>query len=769
MNRRICVAVLFIINCFISACHAQPVVPTERSIKNFEAFTKLYGYIKYFHPSDEAQLIDWDRFAVYGMKKVEQSENSAQLQKNLLELFLPIAPSLKIYAKGDLIDFDVSDVSPKDTAGLRKVYWQHNGVYLGNVNNVYQSARVNTVSEKPDNSFGSISQVLSPGDLKGKKIKIKAFVKAEVIGVSNSGHLWLRVDLPNNKMGFFDNMDSRPIKANTWTEYEISGEVAPDAERIVFGCFLSGRGKVWVDEFRLFSEENGDWKEVSIKDPDFEKNKPGDKQLVWGSSYENYTMEISEAEKYKGSRSLLISRSPEVKMQEKIFDREPGICEWISKDLSSELTCSFPVSLYADENGTLPHSSKTKLDEPIQNINSNSGSPLSANDKYLRLADICIAWNIFQHFYPYFDIVKTDWLAVLPDYLAKAYKDMDEYEFHNVLRELVAQLKDGHGGVYFDKDNKYSYPGIILDEAEGKIVIARILDSNITEIAPGDEIYEIDNVPIEEKIESLSRFISYATPQWKFSRLNFELLRGSKDSEVELTIERSDGSTKKVSLKRRSDALGQTSRDWYAEKRPRDIEDIKDGIIYVNLDKASIGLIDSNMTKIAEAKGVVFDLRGYPNSNHDILRHLTDTPIRSAYFHITDVIYPDRNNSAEIDTSSRWLMEPLLPRIKGKVIFLVNGNAISYAESVIGIVEAYKLGTIIGQPTAGTNGNVNPFNLPGGYNVTWTGMNVVKHDGSPHHGIGIIPDILVNRTVKGIREGRDEYLEKAIEVIESAK
>jgi C-terminal processing protease CtpA/Prc len=84
----------------------------------------------------------------------------------------------------------------------------------------------------------------------------------------------------------------------------------------------------------------------------------------------------------------------------------------------------------------------------------------------------------------------------------------------------------------------------------------------------------------------------------------------------------------------------------------------------------------------------------------------------------------------------------------------------------MGIIEHYKLATIIGQPTAGTNGNINNISLPGGYNVIFTGMKVVKLDGSQHHGVGAKPDIYVNKTIKGIREGRDEYLEKAMEVAE---
>ncbi|HYH06181.1 MAG TPA: S41 family peptidase, partial [Thermoanaerobaculia bacterium] len=93
------------------------------------------------------------------------------------------------------------------------------------------------------------------------------------------------------------------------------------------------------------------------------------------------------------------------------------------------------------------------------------------------------------------------------------------------------------------------------------------------------------------------------------------------------------------------------------------------------------------------------------------------------------------------------------------------GRAISYAETWMGIVEAYKLGTIVGEPTAGTNGNINVVHLPGDYRVVFTGMKVLKHDGSRHHGVGIVPTVPVTPTIDGIRAGRDEQLEKALEVL----
>jgi C-terminal processing protease CtpA/Prc len=60
---------------------------------------------------------------------------------------------------------------------------------------------------------------------------------------------------------------------------------------------------------------------------------------------------------------------------------------------------------------------------------------------------------------------------------------------------------------------------------------------------------------------------------------------------------------------------------------------------------------------------------------------------------------------------------------------------------------------------------VNVIRLPGGYAVRFTGMKVLKHDGSRHHGVGIHPTVPVSPTITGVRAGRDEQLEKAIEIV----
>jgi C-terminal processing protease CtpA/Prc len=147
-----------------------------------------------------------------------------------------------------------------------------------------------------------------------------------------------------------------------------------------------------------------------------------------------------------------------------------------------------------------------------------------------------------------------------------------------------------------------------------------------------------------------------------------------------------------------------------------------------------------------------------------LLPHIIKEPVESAKWNIPENTYPDRQNTV-FDTS-RWKVEPKKPYIKANLVFLTNPGHVSAGETFLGIIDHYKLGTLVGDTTAGTNGNINMIPLMGDYSIMWTGMKVIKHDGSQHHLIGFKPDYPVSRTIQAIKEGRDEYLEKAKMILE---
>jgi len=200
------------------------------------------------------------------------------------------------------------------------------------------------------------------------------------------------------------------------------------------------------------------------------------------------------------------------------------------------------------------------------------------------------------------------------------------------------------------------------------------------------------------------------------------------------------------------------------ERRPATISEVEPGIWYVDIDRATDTDIDDFKDKLAAADGVIFDLRGYPrNISTCVIAHLIDEPVTCAQWHVPIVSKPDR---LDMDFQfSNWNVQPIAPRFRGKAAFIIDGRAVSYAETYMGIIEQYKLAEIVGEPTAGTNGNVSAFQVLGKFSIAFTGMKVLKHDGSQHHGVGIKPTVPCSCTIEGVRAGRDELLERAIAVV----
>ncbi|MFI5078914.1 MAG: S41 family peptidase, partial [Vicinamibacteria bacterium] len=194
------------------------------------------------------------------------------------------------------------------------------------------------------------------------------------------------------------------------------------------------------------------------------------------------------------------------------------------------------------------------------------------------------------------------------------------------------------------------------------------------------------------------------------------------------------------------------------------VSEMEPGLWYVDLTRASMADVTSRLDALAVARGVVFDVRGYPtDAGAGILPHLLDAPETDRWMHVAKIVGPFGEAAGWFDFG--WDLKPAAPHIAGRVVFLTDGSAISYAESVMGYVADRHLATIVGRPTAGTNGNVASFVTPSGFRVSFTGMRVTRHDGrSPHHLVGVEPDVALAPTLAGIRAGRDEVLERGVQL-----
>ena len=102
---------------------------------------------------------------------------------------------------------------------------------------------------------------------------------------------------------------------------------------------------------------------------------------------------------------------------------------------------------------------------------------------------------------------------------------------------------------------------------------------------------------------------------------------------------------------------------------------------------------------------------------------------------------------------------------KGKVIILVNELTQSQAEYTTMALRVAPNATVVGSTTAGADGNISVINLPGSIRTMISGIGVYYPDGTETQRIGIVPDLKIKPSLAGIRAGKDEVLEKAIELI----
>lgn len=752
--RVLLIGVMFLFSTFLA--YGQ----TSQELNNLQAFAKVYGYVKYFHPSDEAASFDWDRFAIYGAREVMKCKEEEALLNTFKELFAPIAPGVSFFPVSQTNTENLMIHIPPAPRDFLQTFWQHQGVSIGMrmQDGPYKSIRVNRPKSEEINptDFGNVLTSIPVDPYLGKQIKWTGAVKLSQ-GSEGTGHLWLRVDLDDNRRSFFENMDRNPIKSTDWETYEIIGKVDEAAKALAFGCFFRGRGKLLVDDLKLFYQENEEWLEIPLGNNGFEEEDISEisDTSPWVTGGDNYKIEVRDTDAFTGKRSVSIEyiAKEDTAISQKIFDTSPSPGEWMQKEITENISCIIPISLFCTPDYTYPKADEAKMKTLQQAIKVVDVSSASLE---LWLGNVINAWNVFQHFYPYFDVVDLDWQAAFGKALKACYSDEDYDDFLITLQEFTAPLKDGHIFISGGTPKNFA-PPMYWEWIENQLVITQVLD-NSSELKKGDIIQTIDGIPARTYFDDIEKRISAGTGGWLNYRARSMALLGEHNTELILTTK-----NKTVALQR--------SKHFYQEVFPllqrndkTDYKRIDDNIIYLNIGKIEMATIESLMPDLQNMKAIICDLRGYPNRNHDLISHLLAQPdTTAAWMQVPRFLYPDQENRAGF-TTFNWLLPTKEPHLNAKIVFITDGSAISYAESYMGYIEGYDLATIVGQPTAGTNGNVNPFQLPGDFSISWTGMKVLKHDGSQHHAIGIIPDILVEKSIQGLLDGRDEFLEKAIEL-----
>jgi len=508
--------------------------------------------------------------------------------------------------------------------------------------------------------------------------------------------------------------------------------------------------------------------------------------------------------------------------------RDESLLRWIEKygELPVCTTCKETADAYQKpdfswvENGNMSAVLKEKIKEIYQNRHQGThyyikkayydGNPEFINeqpystsfpDQNLRLLALYRYWNIIQYFFPYKYLTDKNWDEVLREYIPKFINAKTALEYQLTILQLASETNDTHarhflGANEIDLLRGTRYAPFLTNEIdslrgtryapfrvrfiENKLTVTDYFKPELKETAGleiGDFITHINGKEIEYIIDSIKSYYPASNESARMYYIAPDLVRSNNHSihivynssgtikQKELTLyERSDLNMNEISNKLSYDSIMIDKDSMF--------------IGYITLETINETEISHIKKSFMNAKGIIIDIRNYPATfvPFSLGNYFTSKRKPFARFTTANLNNPGEFNFSrnvsflDNDAGSRYSSNIFeTPRsekyFQGKLVVIVNEETISQAEYTAMAFRAGDNTVIIGSQTQGADGNVSFIPLPGGLKAGISGIGVYYPDGRGTQRIGIVPDIEVKPTIKGIIDGKDELLEKAIEII----
>jgi Peptidase family S41 len=170
--------------------------------------------------------------------------------------------------------------------------------------------------------------------------------------------------------------------------------------------------------------------------------------------------------------------------------------------------------------------------------------------------------------------------------------------------------------------------------------------------------------------------------------------------------------------------------------------------------------------KAKDTKGLIVDIRNYPSEPMPSATGAYFATKPTAFVTLSSA---DLVNPGAFHFGDGPLITPGSAHYGGKVVIQVDKTSHSQAEYTAMTLRAMPNYMVMGSTTAGADGNASGTALPGNLSTRISGLGVFYPDHRPTQRIGIVPDVVVRPTVQGIVAGRDEVLEKEMQLIANLK
>ena len=674
------------------------------------------------------------------------------------------------------------------------------------------SGRIERVAGSPSN-FSAFTLGV-PIDFTGSTLELRGWMKYE--NVTGNVGLWQRQDGASGPLQF-DNMAGRQLHGTAdWAEVRLALPLAPKAQEVAFGALMAGEGRLWVDDLRLYvdgkplAEVPEAVRESTVIDRDHEFDAGSKIEItsltaprvenlvllgkVWGFlkyhhpaivagkrhwDYDLFRVlpKVLAAPDCRAGQETLaawvasLGEAPQcapcVKTPKGLAIR-PSL-GWLNdrERLGDELSARL-VTIHARRPDVAEQFYLTRA--------KGAGNPefdheagyrkLQAPDTGYRLLALFRFWNTVEYWFPNRDVIGEDWDGVLREFVPRLVAAGTREAYESAMMALVARVQDTHANLWSllgevqPPEGRAQVP-VRLRFIGDRAVVTAYTHATLgpaSGLRIGDVIRAIDGVPVDTLVARWRPMYAASNEAARLRDMAGTLTRGEPGA-VRLGVAREGASLELTATRVPLDSLDQVGGRTHDLPGPA-FRRLSDDVAYLKLSSASADDVKDYLRDAAGARCLIIDIRNYPSSFtvFALGSHLVDA--------VTDFVrwtFCDARNPGAFAWSEPTRLTPEEPYFAGGVAILVDEVTQSSAEYHAMAFRARPGAVVVGSTTAGADGNVSDIPLPGGLGTLFSGIGVFYPDRRPTQRVGIVPDLVVRPTLDGIRAGRDEVLEAAVQ------
>lgn len=368
-------------------------------------------------------------------------------------------------------------------------------------------------------------------------------------------------------------------------------------------------------------------------------------------------------------------------------------------------------------------------------------------------------WNAIEYFSPDRNLTDRDWsevpAAFIPPFIRRETR---------VIARLHRELCDSHGAGMIVNMFGWGILPVDVNYADNRVFVTWG-----EHLQQGDEILSVDGRDWNRVYGTLERYESVSNDENRMRLAADCLCRSQKDT-VEVCLLR-----RGMRLTERVPTI--PCYTWYqaCKEKLSDTSNLRifpGSVGYMTGLNYTLADAEQIMHRFRGTKALIVDMRCYPRefmifnfvgryflprTVHHTLWWYPVPGMPGAFYQTPGTLWVD---------AARPSVEENPDYYKGRVIVLVDSSTQSQAEYTVMAFQATPRCTVVGTQTAGADGNISQLVMPASTQKSYfSGLGVLYPDGTNTQRIGVRIDVPVHATVEGLKAGRDEILEKALEII----